>query len=574
MASAFRLTPLILLLHIAVTSAVASLPNIFFLLIDDLGWNDLSLHGGCDFPTPNLDALATNGLELSNYYVQHMCTPSRHALMSGRYPINDGMQEHVIDITMPYGMPMDLVTLPEMLKKAGYRTHMLGKWHLGFCRTDYTPTRRGFDSHLGFWSDGEDYYQKNKTSHSLVGLDFRDGLLRDGNDQYSTYIYGNATIELMKAHIVEESGDPFFIYFASQAVHTPWSAPQYLLDYFSTRVANEGRQQLAAVTTVLDDTVGLIVDYMKSEDSGYIWEDTLFIVSSDNGGDVTFGPSNFPLRGSKSTLWEGGVKATAWVTGGYLHDSRRGKSMGALMHISDWFPTLCELAGVDYLADGVQELDGYSQLENVLSGETNKYNPREILIHNIQPNGCDVDVCGAIRWRNYKIIVGKEADKTGAAKCQSTWCPMANYTMVDTMTIQCSDNGNYAYPDFEPKHNCPYTKNGGYPCLFDIESDPCEYTDLRESEPAIYTKMYNLLLKYNATQSLPTLYSMHPTDINGSNPALFNGFWSSWKDVGMDGDIGPDSELLVNAVKVETIQNNKEEAVIKLWSEQNQSTVL
>merc|ERR550532_3280068 len=108
-----------------VASHSSSKPNIFFLFIDDLGWNDVSLHGGCDYDTPNLDALAEDGLELSNYYVQHLCTPTRHSLMSGRYPIHDGMQEKVIDITMPYGMPLSLTTLPQMLQRAGYKTHIV-----------------------------------------------------------------------------------------------------------------------------------------------------------------------------------------------------------------------------------------------------------------------------------------------------------------------------------------------------------------------------------------------------------------------------------------------------------------
>ena len=371
---------------------------------------------------------------------------------------------------------------------------------------------------------------QNKTSHSLSGLDFRSDLETDGNNQYSTYIYGNETLKIMKEHVADNSGDPFFLYFASQAVHTPWSAPQYLLDHFAEKIVDENRQKLAAVTTVLDDTVGLIVEYMKSEESGHLWDNTLIIVSSDNGGDVTFGASNFPLRGSKATLWEGGVKATAFVTGGYLNDDRRGKRMFALMHVSDWFPTLSSLAGVDYEAEGIQDLDGFDQLENILSGEKSIYEPREIIVHNIQPNGCDNDICGAIRWRNYKIIVGNEADKTGAASCQSTWCPPANESYFSTMTIQCSDSGNYDFPDLEPKHNCPYTANGGYPCLFDITADPCEYTDLRESEPLVFTVMYNLLLEYNDTQKLPTHYSTSPNDFNGSNPALYGGFWSPWKD--------------------------------------------
>ena len=99
---------------------------LFFCLIDDLGWNDVSFHGGSDFPTPHLDALALNGLELSNYYIQHICSPTRASLMSGRYPIHDALQESVIAPVAPYGLPLDLTILPEQLKKAGYHTHIIG----------------------------------------------------------------------------------------------------------------------------------------------------------------------------------------------------------------------------------------------------------------------------------------------------------------------------------------------------------------------------------------------------------------------------------------------------------------
>ena len=104
----------------------AALPNIIFMLIDDLGWNDLSYHNGSDFPSPNIDKLASTSLELNNYYIQHICSPTRSALQSGRYPIHTGLQVGVIRPTSPYGLPLDLTIIPEDLKRAGYKTHMIG----------------------------------------------------------------------------------------------------------------------------------------------------------------------------------------------------------------------------------------------------------------------------------------------------------------------------------------------------------------------------------------------------------------------------------------------------------------
>ena len=352
----------------------------------------------------------------------------------------------------------------------------------------------------------------------------------------------------MQEHVASDTDNPFFIYFASQAAHTPWSAPSYLEEYFAARIHNPERSRLAAVVTVLDDTVGEIVDYMKSEESGYLWDNTLIIVSSDNGGAVQKGASNFPLRGGKTTLWEGGVKATAFVAGGILDNNRRGLTMDALMHISDWLPTLSALAGVEFGAETEQELDGFNQLENILSGEISQYEPREILVHNILPNGCMVGVCGAIRWRNWKIIVGKEADSVN--HCETMWCPPANESIADDMTIQCSENGDYDFPLVNVMTDCVYN---GIPCLFDIDSDPCEYADLRESEPEIYDFMYNLLLEYNESQLTPTLYSLHPADYDGSNPALYNGFWSPWKEVEPDTD--SNDVLFADGESIKVVKN-------------------
>ncbi|GFT08316.1 arylsulfatase B [Trichonephila clavipes] len=133
-------------------------PNIILLVADDLGFNDVGVHGSTQIPTPNLNALAQNGVLLNNYYVCPVCSPSRGALMTGLYPIHTGLQRGPIPSSQPYGLPLKHIIMPQWFKKLNYATHAIGKWHLGFFRKEYTPVYRGFDSHYGYWGGKEDYY--------------------------------------------------------------------------------------------------------------------------------------------------------------------------------------------------------------------------------------------------------------------------------------------------------------------------------------------------------------------------------------------------------------------------------
>ena len=169
------------------------------------------------------------------------------------------------------------------------------------------------------------------------GVDFRNGSEPLLLGAYSTWIYGNETIRLLEKKLREKDEDPFFMYLPFQAAHVPFAAPGYAIDQFDYITSSYDRQVLAAVLSLLDDTIGEIIDYLQSSKSGYLWDDSIVIVSSDNGGDVSYDASNFPLRGSKGTLFEGGVKANGFVTGGWLPDERRGQKMNALMHATDWY---------------------------------------------------------------------------------------------------------------------------------------------------------------------------------------------------------------------------------------------
>jgi len=141
-------------------------PHIIFILADDLGVNDVGWRNP-NILTPNLDSLALNGVVLEQHYAQFQCTPSRAALMTSRYPYKYGRQRGVLRATQPTGLSLDNPLLPEYLQDVGYTTHLLGKWHLGFCHPSYLPTNRGFSSHYGFWNAEEDYWRAWLTCHAM-----------------------------------------------------------------------------------------------------------------------------------------------------------------------------------------------------------------------------------------------------------------------------------------------------------------------------------------------------------------------------------------------------------------------
>lgn len=140
-------------------------PNIVVIMADDMGFHDCSYHGSDEIKTPNIDSIGYNGLILNKHYVQPMCTPSRSALMTGKYPIHTGMENFVIDADEPWGLGLDELLLPEFLKTANYRTYQVGKWHLGMFKKAYNPIQRGFDEYFGFLGPYIDYYD-----HSLLML--------------------------------------------------------------------------------------------------------------------------------------------------------------------------------------------------------------------------------------------------------------------------------------------------------------------------------------------------------------------------------------------------------------------
>lgn len=495
----------------------SSQPHIIFILADDLGWDDVSFHGSKQIPTPNIDGLANSGVILNNYYVSPICSPSRSAIMTGKYPIHTGMQHGVIMAGQPFGLGLEEKLLPQYLKEIGYDTHAVGKWHLGFFKSDYTPTKRGFDSFFGYWLGAGDYWDHSESEPPGWGLDLRNNTepvpTEWGN--YRTHLFTDQAVNVINSH---NSSKPLFLYLAHEAVHSalahqPLQAPQDLINKFKNTIHDENRRVFAAMATALDQSIGKVVDTLKARG---MYDNSIIIFSTDNGGPADGvnrnTACNYPLRGTKYTLWEGGVRGTSFIHSPLLES--KGRVSMDLMHLSDWLPTLYGRAGGNL--SNLIGIDGYD-MWSTLSEE--KETPRRELLHNIDPVGWSA----ALRYRQWKLVVNESFGHDG-------WYPppgleenprqQRNFTdtfpILKNAVVTCG-------PRPAKPAKCGH---GDGPCLFNMDDDPCEYTNLAANHTDVLYILLQLLEKYKATmvpiRNKPYDYS--------SNPKYHNGVWTAWCD--------------------------------------------
>ncbi len=336
-----------------VAHALDPKPNIVVILADDLGNADLGYRGS-DIRTPNIDRLAKEGVRLESFHGMPVCTPSRAALMTGRYPMRYGLQTLVIFPNHSYGLPTEERTLPQALKEAGYATAMVGKWHLGHADEKYWPQNRGFDHFYGNLVGEVDYFSKIRGG--IVDWQ-RDGKFISEKGYYTTLI-GDEAVRFIGA---QSPNKPFFLYFASLGPHAPYQATKADEDQYASTIADPTRRTYAAMITSLDDQVGRIVAAL---DERGLRKNTLIIFSSDNGGprsavvasgahspeereasgvlQESLPASNGDLRGGKGSLYEGGVRTpTIFNWPGKLAP----RVVDEPLHIVDVMPTALALVG-------------------------------------------------------------------------------------------------------------------------------------------------------------------------------------------------------------------------------------
>jgi len=287
-------------------------PNVVLILADDLGYQDVGFNGCKDIPTPNIDLIAKNGVLFKNGYVTYaVCGPSRAGLITGRYQDRFGFNRNPLlapnDINM--GLPLSEETIADILKRSGYTSTAIGKWHLG-THPALHPIKRGFDEFFGFVDGGHQYLPENWTINDITQT-------RNQNDGYKTKILrGTKPIEekeyltdALSREAVEfidrNSKKPFFVYLAYNSPHGPLQATSKYLDRFSS-IQNPKRKIYAAMVSAMDDGIGAVLKEIK--DKG-IEKNTIVIFLSDNGGPENDNASNNGvLRGQKSNFWDGGIK--------------------------------------------------------------------------------------------------------------------------------------------------------------------------------------------------------------------------------------------------------------------------
>ena len=385
-------------------------PNILVIVADDLGWGDVGWHGGFG-KTPHMDRLVREGVELDRHYVQPVCTPTRTALMTGRYPGRFGPQ--AIHPSNLRALTPGTVTLASALKSLGYATYQAGKWHLG-SRPEWGPNAYGFDHAYGTLTGAADPWTHKYRSGPYEDTWHRDGVRLDEEGNATELITAEAERRIREGGVPGAAGDrkPWFLYVPFHAVHTPVDAPdEFKRLYDSVRfdddpAKHDSRLRLAAMISQLDASIGRLVAAL--DETGQR-RDTLIVFTSDNGGieslenhyvgtvpDSPLNSENAPLRGEKNTLWEGGMRVCAFANWPGTLEPR---TCTAVMHVADWFPTFARLVGWD--PPQAPAWDGLDRWAAITGAPEAHSRPRPVCV--VHPSG------RAVIGDRWKLIV---LDKT------------------------------------------------------------------------------------------------------------------------------------------------------------------
>jgi arylsulfatase A-like enzyme len=426
--------------------SAARRPNIVILLADDLGYADTGFQGCKDVPTPQIDSLAASGIRCTNGYVSGpYCSPTRAGLMTGRYQQrfghefnpSEGKNENV-------GLPLSETTIADRLKAAGYATGLVGKWHLGGA-PKFHPQQRGFDEFFGFLGGSHSYFPDK-------GAPIYRGTTVVEEKEYLTDAFAREAVAFIDRH----KSQPFFLYLAFNAVHTPMHATEARLKKFEN-ISDQTRHTYAAMLIAMDEAVGQVLDKLRTAG---LDSDTLIFFFSDNGGPTMLGTTingsrNDPLRGSKRTTLEGGIRVPTVIR--WKGKLPQGKVYDLPVIQLDILPTALAAAGVEVKPEW--KFDGVNLLPH-LSGQ-NAAAPHDTLYWRL---GAQT----AIRQGDWKLV------RYDAA--------------ADSTTVRSKAGANI---------------NVAGPKLYNLKTDIGEANDLTAKQPEKLKQLQDVWEQWNAQLAKP-----------------------------------------------------------------------
>jgi len=562
----------------------ATKPNIVLLVLDDAGFGDFGFHASTDWPfgspTPAMDKLVSKGIDLHHFYVSPTCTPTRASIMTGQYDWQNGMNElspfgtgdhdclgKIADeqLNLEWGQngTVPLITLdptlalgtarilPELLQDYGYKTHMVGKWHLGMGSVECYPENRGFDSAFGPLGGMTDHYSFTlETTCAIIapnvpcppngpgpspfqGYDFHDtmnpveGIYRvppdqDNFDAYSTNLFLNRSVELIHDHPVQ---DPFFLYAALTAPHNPIQVDPRDLEFSACASIEPGpRQMMCGMMHGIDRWVKAVQKALKEKE---MWKDTIFLAMSDNGGVVfdamgPFGQSNSPFQGGKVDYLEGGIRSAAFVAGGKLKHAY--VSVSSVVHTTDLLPTLMNAASLGDFATNpnysiirahlvgrdLSEVLGMGQT-SLVPGTVVNLPHRDIVLTTKRSVNISIPQVQLKFDFDTGIMIGPytpnliEGSNPGMFELGQTYILKFGYTLKRTIGVPVV---------------------GAEMFLFDVINDPSETNNLAQETPTAVAYFDALLDTYTATTPLSKIqFRQVPQAPVGQAFAPHNGCW-------------------------------------------------
>ena len=480
--------------------------------MDDTGYNDIGYNNRTSgvsnssrIRTPHIDALADGGVKLGQYYAQPICTPSRAAFMTGRYPHRYGVTGYTISAVAPWGIPIAEAFLPEFLQDAGYVTACYGKWHLGFFKEQYLPSARGCDSSAGLYNAQGDHFEHVIDNGYDWQVDEKPALEFRGN--YSGDLVRDHAVAFIRQRAASRAANPFFMYVAFQEAHSPFQVPQAFKDLYPELSSTPSRQALAGMVSHNDAMIGDIYDALVQTAQ---LPRTIIVFSADNGGpggqedvprpsqfDDAVLERNWPFRGQKHEVYEGGVRVAGWVHSPLLPEALVGTTQDALFHITDWLPTLISATGASLASRAHLPLDGVDQWA-CLRGDATACARDEVLLN-------FNTVCDNVLPARGPIRSLPEQGETAAEAAEATEAAEAAEAAAQLILHTFTDDAPY-YSAAPRAYNteCPAPKAAlrvgslkllaecfdaasasfiGRLELYNVSSDPAEATDLAAALP-------------------------------------------------------------------------------------------